>query len=135
MANLEWKYVSPLKNCKELDDLELKYLFRLPDDLKECIEEHNAGVPSLSTFNLRDNKDMVFGGLLSYNEGDVDSFYDYVSIFEKDNGKRLKMFPFALDPAGNFFCIENNKVVLYCHETDEIVEISETFSDFLKMLF
>ncbi len=49
---------------------------------------------------------MVFGGLLSFNKEETDSFFDYVTLFEKESGKRLKMFPFGLDPAGNFFCIE-----------------------------
>ena len=48
--------------------------------------KNNAGVPSLSTFDLGENKEMVFGGLLSFNEGDVDSIYDYISLFETDDG-------------------------------------------------
>ena len=133
--NLEWKYVSPLKEGTEVDVLELKYRFRLPDDLKECLAKNNAGVPSLSTFDLGENEEMVFGGLLSFNEGDIDSFYDYASIFEQADGKGLKMFPFALDPAGNFFCIENGKVVLYDHETDKTTVICDTFTEFLDMLY
>lgn len=135
MANLEWKYVSPLKEGTEVEVLELKYRFMLPDDLKECLAENNAGVPSLSTFDFGENKEMVFGGLLSFNEGDADSFYDYVGLFEKQDGKSLRMFPFALDPAGNFFCIEDGMIVLYNHETDESLKICRSFTDFLEMLY
>ena len=78
---------------------------------------------------------MVFGGLLSFNEGEMDSIYDYVSIFEKADGKGLRMFPFALDPAGNIFCVENNRIVLYNHEEDKTVVIADTFSAFLTMLY
>lgn len=115
--------------------LELKYHFMIPDDLKECIIKNNAGVPSLSTFDFGENNAMVFGGLLSFNEGETDSFFDYVNIFEKEDGKSLKMFPFALDPAGNFFCVENGKIVLYKHEEDRTIVICDTFSDFLNMLY
>lgn len=135
MVNLKWKYVSPLKDGTEVDIVELKYRFMIPDDLKKCIVENNAGIPSLFTFDLGMNKEMVFGGLLSFNEGDEDSFYDYVGLFEKEDGKALKMFPFAIDPAGNFFCIENNKVVLYNHEEDSTIVIANTFSAFLNMLY
>lgn len=135
MADLTWKYVSPLKEGSEVDVLELKYCYMLPKDLKDCIVENNAGVPSLSTFDVGENKEMVFGGLLSFNEGDVDSIYDYINLFETDDGKGLKMFPFALDPAGNFFCIENNKVVMYNHEEDCTIVVSDTFSAFLNMLY
>jgi len=135
MANLNWKYVSALKEGGEVDMMELKYHFRLPEDLKKCLEENNAGVPSKSTFDMGENTGMVFGGLLSFNDGDTDSFYDYVSLFEKLDGKGLKMFPFALDPAGNFFCVEDNKIVLYDHETDETMVICDTFTEFLDMLY
>ena len=132
---ITWKYVSPLKDSSEVDVLELKYCYMLPEDLKECIVKNNAGVPSLSTLDLGENKEMVFGGLLSFNEGDVDSIYDYISLFETDDGKGLKMFPFALDPAGNFFCIENGKVVFYDHEMDKTTVICNTFTEFLNMLY
>ena len=52
MAKINWKYVSPLKDGTEVEVLELKYRFMLPDDLKECLAENNAGTPSLSTFDL-----------------------------------------------------------------------------------
>ena len=135
MANLTWKYVSPLKEGSEVDVLELKYCFVLPEDLKECIVKNNAGVPSLAVFVVGENKGMIFGGLLSFNEGDVDSIYDYIHLFETDDGKSLKMLPFALDPAGNFLCIENNKVVLYDHEQDCTIVVSDTFTSFLSMLY
>lgn len=135
MANLTWKYVSPLKEGSEVDVLELKYCYMLPEDLKECIVENNAGVPSLSAFDMGENKGMAFGGLLSFNEGDVDSIYDYISLFETDDGKYLKMFPFAIDPAGNFFCIKDGNVVLYDHESDVTKVICHTFTEFLGMLY
>lgn len=134
MANLSWKYVSPLKEGSEVDVLELKYCYQLPEDLRDCIVENNAGVPSLSVFNLGTDKEKSFGGLLSFNEGDIDSIYDYISLFETDGGKHLKMFPFALDPAGNFFCIENGKVVFYDHEMDKTTVICNTFTDLKNML-
>lgn len=134
MANIEWKYVSPLKEGTEVDVIELKYHYRIPDDLKDYLVNKNAGVPSPSFFDMENKKDMVFGGLLSFNAGDVDCFNDYVVLFEEIDKKGLKMFPFALDPAGNFFCIKDNKVVLYNHEMDSTHYICDTFTDLLKML-
>ena len=135
MAEIKWKYVSPLQDETELTVLELQYCFLIPDDLKECIMENNAGVPSVSTLDIGGNVRKVFGGLLSFNKDDVDSFFDYVTIFESDDRKGLKMFPFAIDPAGNFFCIENGKVVLYNHESDQTTIVSNTFTDLLHKLY
>ena len=135
MPDLKWKYVSPLKEGTEVDVLELKYCYKLPDDLKKCIVENNAGVPSLSTFNLGENRKVVFGGLLSFNNGELDNIYDYIGLFEAEDGKKLKMFPFALDPAGNFFCIENGKMVFYSHEADKTIVICDSFTEFLSRLY
>ena len=134
MSTLKWKYVSPLKRGSEVDVLELKYCYRIPDDLRECIERNNAGVPSLTLFDMDKNRRIVFGGLLSYNEGDMDSIYDYLRLFEIEGGKRLKMLPFALDPAGNFFCIKDNKVVFYDHEVDKETVICNSFSELINKL-
>ena len=135
MANPSWKYVSPLREGSEVEVLELKYCYQLPNDLRDCIIKNNAGVPTSSAFDMGEDKEKVFGGLLSFNVGDVDSIYDYISLFEIDGGKRLKMLPFALDPAGNFFCIENGKVVFYDHENDKTTVVCNTFTDLLNMLY
>lgn len=135
MSKIKWKYVSPLKDDTAVEEAELKYCFKLPEDLKQCLEKNNAGVPNLCTFDLNGEKERVFGGLLSFNKDDVDSFYDYVDFFKKESDSSLKMFPFAIDPAGNFFCVYNNKIIMYFHETESIVKISDTFSEFLDMLY
>lgn len=135
MANLNWKYVCPLKDGSEVDMMELKYHFRLPEDLKKCLEENNAGVPSLPFFDMGENVGMVFGGLLSFNQEDVDSIHNYINLFEAENGKGLRMFPFAIDPAGNFLCVESGKVVFYDHETGKTTDICDSFTEFLASLY
>ena len=64
---IEWYYVSPLKVGTEVEVLELKYFNPIPTDLKDCIKKNNGGMPSPSKFDLGEKKDMVFGGLLSFN--------------------------------------------------------------------
>lgn len=134
MANIEWDAVKPLKVGTEVDVLEVKYLYRLPADLKECIKENNGGMPFPYTFDLGKNKGLVFGGLLSFNEGDTDSFFDVVSRFETSD-KGLTMFPFGVDPAGNLLCVKDGEIVLYYAEMEEPIFISKTFTDFLNMLY
>lgn len=135
MSNIKWKYVSPLLDDTELAVLEMQYRMMIPDDLKECIVQNNAGVPSITTVDIGNHSEKVFGGLLSFNKGDLDSFFDYVAMFESENGKSLKMFPFAIDPAGNFFCIEFGKVVFYDHESDETSIICNTFTELINKLY
>lgn len=130
-----WKYTIPLVDDSTIELAELKYRFRLPEDLKECIAKNNAGTPSPSTFDLGNKKHMVFGGLLSFNEKDTDNVYEYLPLFVSENGANAKMFPFALDPAGNFFCVMNNAIVLYDHETDSTVEVCKSFTELLEKLY
>lgn len=134
MANIEWADVKPLKTGTEVDVLEIKYLFMLPADLKECIKKNNGGMPFPYSFDVGKNKGMVFGGLLSFNESDTDSFYDVVGRFETPD-RKLTMFPFGVDPAGNLLCVKNGEIVLYYSETEEPFFVSKSFSDFLNMLY
>ncbi len=131
---IEWKYVSPLKVGTEVEMLELKYFNPIPADLKKCIKQNNGGMPSPSKFDLGKKKDMVFGGLLSFNKGDDDSIYDFIGEFETADKTRLAMFPFGLDPFGNFFCIKDNKVVFLDHESNDIYPVANTFTEFLEAL-
>lgn len=135
MSKIEWNYVSPIKNGADIDALEIKYHFPLPTDLKECIVKNNAGMPNPSNFDTAENKGMVFGGLLSFNVGDDDSIYDFIDLFVLQDGSGLKMFPFGLDPFGNFYCIKNKKVVFYDHESDKSEVIANSFTKFLDMLY
>lgn len=134
MENIQWKYVSPLKDKFKIDDLEIKYCYQLPDDLKNCIVEHNAGVPVPCLIDFRGNRDKVFGGLLSYNADDMDNIYEFVELFRKEGSSLLSMFPFGIDPAGNFFCVKDKRIVFYDHETERVFPICDTFTQFLGML-
>ena len=130
---VEWKYISPLRVGTEVEVLELKYYNPVPDDLKECIKQNNGGMPSLARFSLS-KKELIFGGLLSFNAGDNDSIYDFIAEFETGDKSRLTMLPFGLDPFGNFFCIKDQKVVFFDHESDSVIPIADTFSAFLDAL-
>ena len=134
MENICWKYVSPLKVKSAVDVLEIKYHYPLPDDLKKCILEYNAGVPSPCLFDFGENKNKVFGGLLSYNTDDLDNIYDFVALFENQDKSGLSMLPFGIDPAGNFICLKDEKIVFYDHETERAILICDTFTQFLEML-
>jgi hypothetical protein len=132
--SVQWKYVSALKDESLIDQVQIQYAFRIPDDLKDCIRKNNGGTPSPSTFDFGENKNKVFGGLLSFNEGEPDSIYDYAGMFREKGEIGVKMLPFGIDPAGNLICVRDGKIVFYDHETDEVFPICDTFTDLLSML-
>ena len=131
---LTWKYISKLTNDTAVDVLEMKYHFRLPDSLKDCIKVNNGGIPSLSKFEMPNGEKHIFGGLLSFNENDDDKVYDYIQVFENADGNSLKMFPFGLDPFGNFICVEDEKIVFFDHEEETTEAIANSFDEFIAKL-
>ena len=134
MQIVEWKYIPKHKTGNEVDVLEMKYHYKLPDDLKECIKKNNAGMPYPSKFDTATSKNKVFGGLLSFNKGEDDNIYDFITLFESVKKNELSMFPFGLDPFGNIYCVKDDKIVLWNHEEEVEEFISESFSDFLNMM-
>lgn len=114
--------------------MEAKYNYSLPDDLKNCIKENNGGVPSPCCYDFGSNKNKVFGGLLSFNKSDHNTIYDFIELFRTKNKAGLIMFPFGIDPAGNFLCVKNKKIVFYDHETDMVFPICNTFTELLERL-
>ena len=85
-------------------------------------------------FDTTVRKGMVFGGLLSFNQGDDDSVYSVLPHFESADKKHLTAFPFGLDPFGNYYVILENKIYFIDHETDRRLFISNSFSELLEML-
>ena len=68
--------------------------------------------------------------LLSFNKGDADSVYDYIGLFKNEDGTKLKMFPFGLDPFGNFFCVKKDGSVVPSGSGDgNVAELLERFKD------
>lgn len=135
MKEIKWKYVIPLKQKNILETLEEEYCFPIPSDLKECITQNNGGSPAPFKFDLNERKGMIFGGLLSFNKDDDDSFFDIINIFQFYGSGKTFMFPFGSDPFGNFFCIQDGSVVFFDHETNNTIFISDSFTHFLNMLY
>ncbi len=133
MKNIKWEYVSPIKE-NAIEDFESKYNVDIPEDLKKVILKNNGGMPSVSAIDNSNGDTYVFGGLLSFNDGDDDCVYDFVDMFI-DEDDRLSMLPFGLDPFGNFYCIKDNKVVFYNAEEDTTELMADSFSDFVDGLY
>ncbi len=130
--NLTWKYVKELKDLNAIFDFEKKYGVLFPEDLKEYIIKYNGGRPSKSIFDTTKEKGHVFKALLSFNRDDRETIFITYDVLQKEDSSLL---PFASDPAGNFLCIKDGKVVLYFHETGELEAVADSFSAFLETLY
>ena len=131
MMDLIWKYVKPLLKASAVEDFEKENNISFPLDLKECIKINNGGRPSRNVFTTDNLKDRVLEKLLSFNESDVENIYKFFPIIRSRSND---LTPFASDPFGNFLCLKSDKIVLFLHETEQIENVSDTFSGLLAKL-
>lgn len=130
MNSITWKYVKALKDKNAISVFEKENGITIPKDLRSVIENNNGGRPSLKYYDLKNEPDKEFKSLLSFNKEDVDNIYKFYPLDSSDKS----LVPFAIDSAGNFFVLKNEKIGLWNHENDTVTIICNTFTDFLKML-
>lgn len=126
---MNWKYVKPtsFENVKEIEKL---YGIELTDSLKALIFEANNGRPELDTFDTVSGKGKQFKKILSYNKDDTENMYSCIDLF-----KDTKLFPFGDDPAGNYICMDGDKVVFFNHESGETEFVANSLKDFIYSLY
>lgn len=135
MEELKWKYIKPLENKLSIKEVEKKYNIQIPNDIETCIIKNNGGRPNLKVYDTEKSKERVFKTLLSYNTEDIENVYKVLEVFKKEN---IELLPIASDPGGNFICSdfkENNKIVLWIHETGKKEYVAESFAKFLTKLY
>lgn len=132
MSNITWEFVKPLSSATLIDDFELENNVSFPDDLKNCLTKNNGGRPSKTIFDTKRSKEKVFKALLSFNKSDLETIYMVYPLLKEE---KKGLLPFASDPFGDIFCIQNNAVVLYSHETGKIEKIANSFTELLSKLY
>lgn len=161
MSTIEWQFSDEPVEVDYVIRIGNDVGFKFPKDYVNCLAINNGANVEPELFEV-DNKEKVFGTLLSFND-DNDEFI--VSVF-KSYKKSLpkELIPFAFDPAGNLICFdykddENNPIVVFwehenagekemlmCEEglTEEQAEerarenvfyVADTFTDFLDQLY
>ena len=131
MKKIIWDFVLPLEDDSILDNFEIDYAYRIPEDLRQLIIKNNAGMPEQNIFDSP-REGMVLAGLLSFNKNDDQTVYMVLNNFI-ENGK-IKMLPFGTDGFGNIICMKDDKVVFWSHETEDTKIIANSLDDFLEML-
>lgn len=131
MASITWRRVKTLNDINAVDNFEKKYGISVPNDLKKCIINNNGGRPTPKTLKTKDGEELEVKALLSYNKDDIENIHNVIEYFiDNYSGKLL---PFALDSAGNYYCIKDGKVVLWTQDS-VIYEICDSFTEFLNMI-
>lgn len=126
-----WRRVKPLKSNDLIDSFEKKYGYIVPEELKEVIIANNGGRPSPKILTNKVGQDFEIKSLLSYNNDDVENIYRIIDFFVENYNREL--LPFAMDSAGNYYCINNKRVILWTQD-DEIITVCDSFNEFIKLL-
>lgn len=133
---MEWKFVKSQLSEKEILEVEKLLNIKLPIEFKNIVIKYNGGQPIPYCFDLNNEKEKVFSSLINFDLNAKNNVLVMLKSLENINN----IIPFGLDPFGNFICFqyqnsENPNIVFYNHENNEIKLITESFNNFLKLLF
>lgn len=131
MNNIVWKRGTQIDESL-IKEVETMYNITLPMDYKKVVLENNNARPSVSTFDTEVSKEHVFKKLLSLRQDDIENVYKAKSVLSAVD---TNLFPFGIDPAGNFLCFKNGIVCYWLHEDDSVYKVANNFTDFLNGLY
>lgn len=128
---MDWKYKIDLNKDNAFFEMKQYYGIELPEELTKLIEAANGASPVKSNIKVN-NEEKVFGAILSFNNGDVDSIGIAMKVV---NNKTV--IPFAIDPFGNYFCyrIKDGIIVYWNHEEDLFLDTSYSLNELLLSLY
>lgn len=128
--NIQWLFASPVDKDEVVKVAE-RHNVTLPDLLLQAIVQGNNGAPEPDRF-FYDNgaNEDIFSTMLSYNPADAENVYSALEALKGCPG----LYPFGNDPGGNLLCLQGSKVVLWKHETDTAVPVSDSVEQFFAGL-
>ena len=128
---MECKYVKPLTNTALISDFFSGYDVDVPQGFSDFFVANNGGRPESNECSTKDGSERIVNNFLSFNMEDKENVYKAARRVAEDNDK---LIPFAKDPGGDYFCLLDNKVVIWSHEDGGTIDIADTFKSFCTML-
>lgn len=129
-----WKYVKHNIQNTDIQEFEKKSGFIFSESTKKIILDFNNGRPQKKQFDTENSKGKIFEKLLSFNQSDIENvFKTYDSLV---NQIPKKMIALALDPFGNYICIDQEQhVFLWLHESKSTEKTNRTITDIVDNLY
>lgn len=138
--DMEWRYVKELKNEGLVAEFEEMIGYEFPQDFKECINFINGGRPKYQDFDTTfcEGRDIL--AINSFNKDDSGNMwnsYEWDEDCGEFEGFTGRYIPFAYSEGGDDICFDtsNNHVVYIDHETAEVEEVADTFTEFINSLY
>lgn len=138
--NIElWDY-NKLESDSLIGEFEslVKYVF--PDDFKDFVRQYNWARPKKDEFDTKVTKGRDIMAISSFNKDDGETIwnsYEWDEECEGFEGFTGRYIPFAFSNCGDDICFDasNNHIVYIDHETAEIEEVADTFTEFINSLY
>ncbi len=160
MSKIEWDFCDEKVSREVIENVAGNWGIVFTDEFIQCAMLNHGGYASKEEFKV-DNTVKTFGNLLSFEEESDDNI---VKLYNGISERLPKdIFPFAIDPSGNYICFDYRKsrtescVIFWEHEGaylksdfpdkiwkdgefEELVEksihrIANSFEDFLNKLY
>ena len=147
--------IYPLTTDTLLQEREVAWRVKMPDDYKEFIKKENGVIPSKRYFHFEHNEKVIdrFLAILAISGEKTEEDYDIgvVStqlegriVFDEDN-VGMQLIPIAALYGGDFLCLnyvedsENPNISIWYHEEsyelEPVIEfLAKNFTEFLAML-
>ena len=147
--------IYPLPTDTLLQEREVAWRVKLPDDYKEFIKKENGVIPSKRYFHFEHNEKVIdrFFAILAisgekteedYDMGVVSTQLEGRIVFDEDN-VGMQLIPIAALFGGDFVCLnyvketENPSICIWYHEESYELEpaiefLANNFTEFLAML-
>ena len=116
----------------------IKYVF--PDDFKDFVLQYNWARPEKDTFDTKVTEGRDIMAISSFNKEDIETIwnsYEWDEECEEFKGFTGRYIPFAFSNCGDDICFDasNNHIVYIDHETAEVEEVADTFTEFINSLY
>ena len=156
MTQKEQAIIYPLPTEALLQEREVAWKVRLPDDYKEFIKKENGVIPSKRYFHFRHNEKVIdrFLAILAvsgekseeaYDIGVVSTQLEGRIVFDEDS-VGMQLIPIAALFGGDFLCLnyvedpEHPSIFIWYHEESYELEpaiefVANNFTEFLAMLY
>lgn len=136
--SLTWEKIKPLVDETSIKTFEVQFQIRLPEDFKQLAPVFSGSSPSRKFFRVDSGEVHVIDYFLSFNPDDKYGVFKTTSRIRRQ-GLPGNIVPFAIDPFGNYICIESlseeSRIVYWDHEEDTFDKIAVSFRRFLANLY
>lgn len=148
MLNNTFKETSQKVTEGELLDVEKKFAFTFPEELKKLYLQYNGGEPEKYIFIDDEGIEFVIQKVLpiKYSNKGIDTLEKYIEDFREDGILPEWLIPFAYDPGGDLFCFsinieDNGSIYYWSHEydldedpEDYVIKLSQSMNNFISNL-